>query len=206
MLVQLLIIALSYAISSLWENYVHWKILHSNKTNRKKWRRLGYLGLLLRRAYFSHNIIHHKNTFKENYFEQFKTRKEQIALNKKLPASLREKIINNRYGLTISSSWEIFTFVAPPLVLNTLLFFNLSSALTVTIFFTISILPAILSKYIHPSLHEESVMLPTNTNLWTRYKKYIAKCHKIHHEKILKNFNLLPGGDFIVGTYEKPDD
>lgn len=203
---QILILIFSYTVSSLWENFVHWKILHSNKPSRRMWRKFGWIGQLMRCAYFSHNIIHHKNTFKESYFIQFSKNGECDRLKHKLPKLLRNDIIRNRYGLTISSFWEVFTFSSFPLLVNLFLFVKSSEFITILFIFIISIAPLLLSKYLHPSLHDECTLETYKYNAWARYKKYIAQCHKVHHENGMKNFNLLPGGDFIVGTYEKYKD
>lgn len=202
MLAQLSIIITTYIITSLWETFVHWKILHSNRKVRQLWKKMGILGQLPRCAYFSHNIIHHNNTFRESYFLQFANSGEQAKLNNRLPEKLRAQIIHNKYGLTISSFWELFTFMAFPLIFNTWLFFKCAHPITLTLIPLISITPALLSKYIHPSLHEIETVETKNYSLWVKYKKFIAKYHKIHHEVGLKNFNLLPGGDFIIGVYQ----
>jgi hypothetical protein len=38
----------------------------------------------------------------------------------------------------------------------------------------------------------------------TRYFRFIARHHWIHHQYPDYNFNLLPGGDFLLGRHRQP--
>lgn len=203
MLSQITAIVIAYFITSLWETFIHWRILHATKGSRRIWRKFGVIGSLLRRAYFSHNIIHHNKTFKDNLFIQFKNKKEQLSLDNKLPQNLRIKIQENKYGLTISTFWEMITFTLFPITINTLIFYRYANIITLVIITFISILPALLSRYLHPKLHQQIQNHTKQNNLFCIYFRYIQDYHLTHHRSAMVNFNLLPGGDYILGVNYK---
>lgn len=199
-------IILLYIIASLWETIVHWKILHAKKNTYQNWGKLGGVFGKLRKGWFSHNRVHHNYTFKKSQFIQFESEKEQKILNRKLPEDLKDLIIDNRYGLSVSSFWEITTFVSVPLVFSIILLYYIDYRyIPIGIF--IAVLPMLLSKYLHPLLHMPQEILEKNRfSSWlsnTSYFKYIQESHLLHHKYGLCNFNLLPAGDYILGVYKK---
>lgn len=71
---------LSYGVASLWECLAHAKILHASKAQRQQFKKLGWVGYLLRRAYLSHELIHHRATFQESFYRQFANDSQQIRV------------------------------------------------------------------------------------------------------------------------------
>lgn len=196
---DILIVVVAYLITTTWETLIHWKLLHATKRSRLVWRKLGGIGGVFRRAYFAHTIIHHERTFKAGFFTQFGSEDERLKLNQKLPVALRDRIVKNRYGLSISSFLEMATFVAVPVLVNTGVVLLLWDIGMLPVVWLISIAPALLSRYVHPQLHKAGVG-QAGGNLWDRYLEGIREYHRMHHEYGLVNFNLLPGGDYVLGV------
>jgi hypothetical protein len=81
--------------------------------------------------------------------------------------------------------------------------------------FTIGALPMLFlmpfaSQFIHPHLHMSTqraqetappILLPL---FKTRYFRFIARHHWMHHRYTHCNFNLLPGGDYLLGRHRNP--
>jgi len=197
----------AYLAATVWETLLHWKVLHANRATRLRWRQKGGIFGKLRRGWFSHNVIHHRQTY-QSYFTQFKTPQAKKFLDSKLKGSLGESIRRNQYGLTVSTFWEISCFTLPPIFAVLLLypFFHIKY---IMIGFVISTLPMWLSKYVHPLLHIHPEILQKKPfQKWlnkTAYFCYIRHCHFLHHKYGLCNFNLLPGGDYLLRVYKQPD-
>ena len=102
---------IAYLLTSAWESLAHWQILHASRRSRQAWRRLGGLGILFRRAYFYHNIIHHRRTYTRSFFQRFDSDTQKRNLDVKLKNDLQKRLLINRYGVTVSGFWEICTFI-----------------------------------------------------------------------------------------------
>lgn len=194
----------TYLIASLWETFVHWKLLHCSNKTRLRWKTKGGVYNLLRRGRFSHNVVHHRATYKENYFVQFRSADGKRQLDGKLNSASGGRIIINRYGLTVSSGWEILGFTGVPAALAAIIGMTLNPLLAV-IGIGFSFVPFLLSKYIHPLLHVQNASQKIPNVLLVRpiivqYISYIQRYHFIHHKRGLCNFNLMPGGDILLGV------
>jgi hypothetical protein len=184
--------------------FVHWKILHASKRSRLAWRRLGGVFNLLRKAYFSHNTIHHVKTYKSSYYIQFDSKKKKNALDSKLNSHPNFRIIGDRYGLTISGFWENTVFMAIPIGGAIIVFSYIAPEFT-WLGVLLATIPMLLSKYIHPLLHDKKFATKRKSEIIkyfveSKYFLYIQKYHYIHHQYALCNFNLMPGGDYLFGV------
>ena len=102
------------------------------------------------------------------------------------------------YGLTINTIYEYVMFVLPAFFLLPILAFFLEFYQLV-IFALPLVLPLLLSKYIHPILHDD---LENKSWIYNNfYTRKIYRTHYVHHQDDSKNFNLLLGGDWVMGTY-----
>ncbi len=196
-----------YFLTSLWETVVHWKILHADKASRLRWRQVGGIFNLLRKAYFSHHTIHHTKTYRTNYFQQFESRKQKESLDSKLNPHPEFRIKCNRYGLNISGFWENIVFVGVPL-LNSVIVLYILSPPFIWVGFIIAVIPMLLSKYLHPLLHDAYASKSTNSIILkiivnSNFFKFIQLYHFIHHQYAMCNFNLMPGGDYVLGIARK---
>lgn len=193
-----------YFATSCWETFVHWKILHANRNTRLAWKYYGGVFNLLRKACFSHNTIHHVKTYNSNYYVQFNSANKKKSLDSKLYARPHLRIQGDRYGLTISGFWENTVFMAIPIIIA-IFIFSLLAIDYVWLGVLIAIIPMMLSKYVHHLLHKENP-ISKNTSaimkyfLSSRYFSYIQLYHYIHHQHTLCNFNLMPGGDYLLGV------
>jgi len=195
-------VIITYLTTSIWETFVHWKILHASKKSRLQWRRRGGIFNLMRKGYFSHNVIHHRKTYKNNHFIQFESHHKKALLD----AKLQPKFGCHRYGVTVSGFWELFVFTSIPLTLSTITFIALAPKF-LPLGIIIAISPLLLSKYLHPLLHENfTSKLEQNTfKAWvtrSHFFNFIQHYHFIHHKYGLCNFNLLPGGDFLMQAWK----
>ena len=198
----------AYVATSMWETLVHWKILHASRRRRQQWKRLGGVFNLLRKAYFSHAVIHHRKTYKTNYYVQFDSTEDKNALDARLKPRPQLRILGNRYGLDVSGFWETAVFIAVPVVISTSLFLLLCPDF-VCLGVLIALSPLLLSKYLHPLLHAEATgPLEPHTFLSrlrlrrSRFFIYIRRYHYLHHEDVSCNYNLLPGGDWLLGVHK----
>lgn len=201
-----------YVIVSLAESWLHNKVQHARTRTRRFWNRYAIPGRLFHRSYYSHHVVHHFRTFRDCYTRQFRDDLEQRKLDASLPADIADAIINERYGLTIKG-FGIFRYVAPILPSFVILFMFTSWAFFFgTLVF--AIIYPLLSKIIHPWLHctyanintEAPWLLP-----WlfrTKYVKAMVINHYMHHRYLYCNYNLLLGGDYLLGTHREasPED
>jgi len=71
------------------------------------------------------------------------------------------------------------------------------------------LLPPLLSMFIHPMIHEPDGKAG-RYNRWlgrvmrTRYFRNVCRHHWLHHKYPDCNFNLLLGGDRLLGTHRNP--
>jgi len=128
-------------------------------------------------------------------------------LDSKLDRHPEFRIKCNSYGLNISGFWEILVFIGVPLSASIVVFYMLSPTY-MWVGAIIAIVPMLLSKYVHPLLHEKRTLSDISFS-WlgvivsSRYFKYIQRYHFIHHQYSLCNFNLMLGGDYLLGVSRK---
>ena len=191
-----------YMTASVWETLIHWKILHASRRSKLRWKRIGGPFNLMRKGSFSHNMIHHKKTFKKNYFVQFESKNKKKLLDSKL----KSKYGCYSYGVTASGFWEVFVFISIPLFFSAFIFMLLAPAF-LPLGLLIAISPMLLSKYIHPILHDRSAIDADIGKLkfWivrSRFFNFIQHYHFLHHKYASCNFNLFPGGDLLLGLWK----
>jgi hypothetical protein len=200
--IDILIFFIAYLVATLWEHYQHKHILHADGAKVKRWKNSSFWvhQVLYRGGYYAHHVVHHQKTFQKEYTRQF----DSVEQREKLDAFLIKKFgktdSEQNYGLTINTVYEYAMFVLPAFFLLPILAFSLEFYQLV-IFAVPLVLPLLLSKYIHPVLHENRENRHWIYNNF--YTRKIYETHYIHHQDDSKNFNLLLGGDWIMGTYEK---
>jgi len=197
----LLLIITAYLIATLWEHYFHRDILHASTERLKKWKNSNFwFYRRLYHGYYSHHVVHHKHTFKSQYTQQFDSPEQKARLDTYLINKFGETNDEQDYGLTINTFNAYSMFMLPWIVLLPVLILTLEryEFVLVTV---IMMLPMLLSKYIHPKLHDE---IKDNSFFNNPYIKLIYKTHYIHHQDDTQNFNLLWGGDWLRGSYTAP--
>ncbi len=204
----LIAVAVSYVIATLWESAVHRGVLHADRKRRLNWRRRGGVFHLLRKAYFSHHIVHHQLTYRTDFFVQFDQEEARERLDHRLPSTMEERVRKNRYGLTISSWLENGVFILIPSMLCMGVFLLLAPSF-VWLGVGIAFMPMLLSRFIHPLLHmsegecEQDLPRPLRTLSRTTLFRWLQRYHFMHHQDHRCNFNLFPGGDFLLGVGKK---
>ena len=206
-MIYILFFIFGYLIATLWENILHNKILHTKKNTIHFWKRNKHIWLFkqLYYGYYTHHVIHHQRTFKNNYTEQFINDREKDSLNEDLLKRFGKTEEKRDYGLTIGTYKEYIMFNIPLIFFVFLIYYFTNNFVYIFIFIIPSILATIFSKFIHPYLHKNF----TNNKSFLTHNKYFKLIyinHYIHHQDDTKNFNLLPGGDYILNTYLEPSD
>lgn len=195
-----------YVAASVSESYCHRAVGHASKASQTRWRRWPRLLGWLHPFYWSHAVIHHGRTFKEDFVTQFRGREEQLQLDDELSDAQRQTAHATQYGLTILVR-SFFSFMAPPsIVLLPLIFVgNWAVAAALAALF----LPPLLSFFIHPLIHRPYGNVVQGGGLLARlmqtsYMRHVIRHHWLHHRYPSCNFNLLILGDYLLRTHRAP--
>jgi hypothetical protein len=117
-------------------------------------------------------------------------------------------IERERYGLSVGAR-TILTFSAAVWPMVPALF-ALVGPFAALAALPVPLAVPMLSMFIHPYLHLphrealERAPRPLAFLLRTRYFRAIARHHYLHHSHPGCNFNLLMGGDWLLGTHRRP--
>lgn len=203
-------LVLGYLAGSLTESSLHRLIKHAGRRGRSFWARFPRLCEPFRRAYYSHHIVHHALTFRQDFVTQFRNEDERRALDQRLTGTFGELIRREQYGLTLRG-WGIVAFNLPllpillliPAVLGPWVFLGslpgLAAYSSITIF---------LHPYLHQR-HDDAIGAAPRVIAWllrTRYVKAAARNHYLHHRYLNCNYNLLLGGDYLLRQHRSPSD
>jgi hypothetical protein len=176
----------------------------------RAWERYPRLMNYFIRTRYSHHVIHHIKTFKQDFVTQFRSAAEREEVDTELRAREHhgEIILRSNYAVKLHGSGSL-VFVAPllpavPVVLWLGGFWvMLGCGLAL-------LLPPLLSNYAHPYLHmpharaiaEAPPVLSFLLRTW--YFRAMARNHYMHHRYVASNFNLLLGGDLLRFKYRRP--
>jgi hypothetical protein len=205
-------VILGYLIVSVAESFLHNNVQHCRTWMRKLFEKHAVLMGPFAKAYFSHHIVHHCRTFRKDHVTQFRSQEEKERLDAELTGFHGALIQRERYGVSLTGV-GILMFLLPvigflPLIHGLLGGWVLGGAL---IPFT---LYPMASKYLHPYLHmryDDALRAAPPLLRWflrTRYCRFIYRHHYLHHRYVRCNYNLLFGGDFLLGVYRRaaPED
>ncbi|RZA09750.1 MAG: hypothetical protein EOP11_00645 [Proteobacteria bacterium] len=181
---------------------------HPGPRQRNLYRKFPRLMAPFLKPYYQHLVIHHHRTFKADHFEQFESQLEKEKLDawirKKFSPEFAGLIWLERYNLTLEGISGTLPFALPFLLGPLLILFTLGPVAFLASLLT-AFIPVWLSKYVHPLVH-----LPQETEhehpfirwlMRTRYMRHVFRNHYLHHQHLEKNFNLLLGGDYLVGLH-----
>ena len=203
-------LVIGYFLATISESIVHRLIGHAAPWQRRLWKQLPWLLNQLSLSHFRHGVVHHCLTFRSNFLTKLDSKSHeryviQIAL-KKGDNNINSKHCN--YGLTIGwigfLNFNLTTLPFLPIIAMTL---GLSTALSCL---PMLMLTPSLSRWIHPFLHVKPDIAPKQAPrlisllLKTKYFKYVARHHFLHHKYHSCNFNLLLGGDWLLGVHRSP--
>lgn len=137
---------------------------------------------------------------------QFDSPAQQAALDRRLPPAARARMQASRYGLSVSGAWELATFAAVP-VATVLPMAWLLHPVWWPPALLLALGPLLMTRFVHPLLHAHPAVLRARHGrllrwiVGTRAFRWLRGHHLIHHRRAGERFNLLPGGDWLLGTW-----
>ena len=203
-------LVIGYLLATVSESIWHRLICHAEPQQRMFWKKQPLLFEPFSLSFFRHGVVHHCLTYRSDFVTKFeneehKRRVIRIALQN---GDCNISKAHCDYGLTISwvgfLNFNLTTFPFLPVIAMTL---GLWSALSC---FPMLIITPSLSRWIHPYLHaspdiiEKTAPRLVKLLLRTRYFRYVACHHFLHHKYQICNFNLLLGGDWLLGVHQNP--
>lgn len=204
-------IVLGYVLFSISESVVHSHLLHARVHTRKWWHKLGYFGAYINNSWYSHHVVHHCRTFKNNHVTMFDSTLQESELKNFLIENGKEPIVLSDYGLRIGNSYEKIRYLYPHF-----LWLVIACYMGGT-YFTLGILVPLffylwVAEYAHPYLHLprdkaiEKASPLMRLVIKTSYFKYLTRHHYLHHKYINCNFNLMLGADWFLKCHRSPSD
>jgi hypothetical protein len=199
-----------YIAATVSESLQHRLFGHGSAAIRKRTHRLQWMRKLLDRIYWSHTVIHHGRTFKQDFLTLFRTPGERAALLDSMTADEQRTAVTTHFGLTIpfdSYPWFLWLPLLAAAVLGWL-FGPFTAAVSVLPM----LVPPLLSQFIHPLIHkpyEDALAEAKGICKWvlaSRYGRAMIRHHWMHHRYPRYNFNLLLLGDTLLGTHRRPSE
>ncbi|MDH4303863.1 MAG: hypothetical protein OEV53_07365 [Nitrospira sp.] len=105
---------LGYVMTTLLESSLHRVIYHAGPQTRRFLARYPRISGPFRRAYFFHEIVHHRWTFRKNFVTQFSSRQEQERLDQRLRGAQASLIRREQYGVTLRGERDSLVQSAHP--------------------------------------------------------------------------------------------
>ena len=222
-------VALGWMVTSFNEAVVHEKMLHVNDlpingarpastTKPRSWVSKLYsaspewVKKPIKEAWFGHTKIHHFRTFSQDQVTQFKTPEEKEKLDAYLAKEGRDDLQDAEYGLTLSGSGYL-TFQALSSPTYALAIGAATMLGAGPLFAAGFLLAAVGGEYVSKEYHRYThkpaktalaeASLPMKMFLKTDLSRFNVRSHFAHHQDPSVNFNLLPGADWVRGTYQK---
>ncbi len=201
-----------YVVASLIESYMHQHVSDAPLKSLKRWQRHPRLFGYLIRTRYSHHVVHHCRTFKQDHVTQFRSDEERAALDADLTTRGRhgQIVLRSNYAVRLHGSGAL-VFVAPLLPVVPLTALALGPWATVGACLSLA-LPPLFSHFVHPYLHmphQRAIREAPLAVAWLlrrRYFRAMARNHFMHHRYVASNFNLVLGGDLLRGRHRKPSE
>lgn len=201
---------LGYLTISICESFFHRYIQHAPKTVRELYLRLGGLGAALQKAWYAHHVVHHYRTFRHGHTLQFKDSKEKTRLDEMLANRERHDVVETDYGVRIGAKpSEFLKYIGPTLPIFLVICIIGGPLFTLGALIPFAALP-LFAEFVHPYLHMRHELVAKDAPLHARilsrtaYFKWLAIHHWMHHRYEHCNYNLLLGGDVILGVQRYP--
>jgi hypothetical protein len=196
--------AVTYLAASLSESYIHRNVGHASRRAQRFWRKHPCLLSHLLRAHYRHAVVHHGLTFRTDHVTQFADVRDKARVDQAVRGAWDPLIEREEYGLTIGPRgfltynlvvfpflWLIYLWSGPWPCVGALPVLPLTTSLSMVV-----------HRYLHLP-HRVAVRAapwPLALLLSTRYFRAVARHHYLHHRYGNCNYNLLLGGDFLLGT------
>lgn len=203
-------LSMGYLVASWIESCMHQHVSDAPNKSVKRWERFPRLCRYLLRTRYSHHVVHHRRTFKQDHVTQFRSASERKALDLELAekGSHGRMILRSSYAVRLHGSGSL-VFVAPLLPAVPIAMAILGPSGVAGVCLALS-LPPLFSHFIHPYLHMPHELAVRQAPLLTgwflkrRYFRAMARNHYMHHRYVASNFNLVLGADRLRGRYRVP--
>ena len=199
-----------YVVASLTESILHQRVSDAPNKTVKGWERFPRLCRYMIRTRYSHHVVHHRRTFKQDHVTQFQSESEREALDRELADRGHHGQIIQRSGYAVRLHGSgALVFIAPLLPAIPLTSFTLGLWGTLGSCVALA-LPPLFSHFIHPYLHmphARAVREAPRATAWLLRRWYfrsMARNHYMHHRYVASNFNLVLGGDVLRRRYRPP--
>lgn len=198
-----------YFSATISESLMHKYFGHASFKVRKFFSKWRIVSDVVHDVHFGHTVVHHAKTFRSDHVTQFDTPTDKEKLDDYLLAEEKEAHIEVAYGLVTSYFGMAYFFIPPFCVL--LAMYAVCGRWFTWHFLLAGLIPTLapplLSRYLHPYLHLPIADAKTRTGVVTNwilnswYGKWVKQSHYVHHRHPRYNFNLLFGGDYLLGVY-----
>lgn len=195
---------LGYLFASLAESFQHRLFGHTPRRMRELWRRYPALLGWLRWVWWSHTVVHHGSSAGKRFCSPLAHQADLLA---RMNPEERRRAVDTQLGLTIMLNSFVW-FMWLPMSTLPLLFLALGTSGALAGFVPM-FLPPLLSKLVHPQIHRPYAIARQEATgvvgwlLRTSYGRAVIRHHWLHHRYPGKNFNLLLGGDWILGVHRR---
>lgn len=196
-----------YVTISVCESFFHRTIQHASAPLRLWYAKAGLIGRALLDAWYAHHVVHHFLTYRQSHVRQFASDAERAKLDAHLIERGHDDVIASGYGVELGREARNYArYMAPTLPIFVLVCWFGGGWFTVGALVPLCVWP-MLAQFIHPYLHmrhEDAVRAaPALTRLLigTRYFRHLARHHWLHHKHTDCNYNLLLGGDWLLGVH-----
>jgi hypothetical protein len=202
-------VVVGYLIVTVCESLFHRAVGHAPPQLRRLWGRARTVGAFFLRAWYSHHVVHHLRTFRRDHVTQFSSPEEEARLRSSLIAHERGHVVEQGYGLRVGGPGEFLRHVAPTLPVFLAACWLGGAWFTAGAALPLLAMPLV-SELVHPYLHmgqeraAREVPALLRPLLATSYFRFVARHHWLHHRYTDCNYNLLPGGDFLLGVHRRP--
>ena len=142
-----------YLIATIDESFFHRVIQHAPPWLRKGHRSLGRLGCALRRAWYTHHVVHHYLTFRSSHVKQFVNPAEKERLDRFLVSKGKSYVMDESYGSRIGPRpWDYLMYMAPTLPAFAFACWLGGAAFTLGAIVPFLAWPAV-AQFVHPYIH-----------------------------------------------------
>ncbi|MEB3255304.1 MAG: hypothetical protein VKJ05_02835 [Synechococcaceae cyanobacterium] len=150
---------------------------------------MGTIGTAMRRARFNH-LVHHKLASTHSWTRQRLLSSEQLSQN------TRQQLQETAFGESINPTLDaLLLFAGVPFLATIPLHLRLAPA-ALPVGLLIALAPFAMTSWVHPHLHAKA------DGLLGHALQPLRDYHAEHHRRPWTHFNLVPGGDVLLGTHE----
>jgi len=156
-------------------------------------------------AWYSHHVVHHFWTFRRNHVTQFTDDGERAQLSRHLLARGHNDIIDCEFGVVLGSQLRNYVvYMAPTLPIFVGVCWLGGAWFTAGACVPLIAWP-MLAQFVHPHLHRRHDDVSRDDRTWIRvwYFRPLAQHHWLHHHHPNCNYNLLLGGDWLLGVHRR---